>query len=128
MKARHGWIMVLVTAGILAAMVGCSGPSGNSGEVAEELQGIQATLTAIRAQLAQNRARIEALERSVVASEASSRVSTTTSQDVDAPLVAAIQEGLTNLSARVAEMEIFLSEVSARMRQIPAGAGQRPGS
>jgi chromosome segregation ATPase len=127
MKLRHVWIVALLAAASLSMLSGCSSLAGNSAEMAEELQGVQATLTAIRAQLAQNRARIEALERSQTAYEASSEETsmTATSQGVDAAVVRAIQDDLTSLSARIAEMEIIFSEMNERMRQMPAG--MRPG-
>ena len=131
MSTRYAWI-ALVAVTILAMMVGCSESSENSAEVAAEVQRIQATVTAIRAQLAQNRARIEGLERSVADSGASSDISSAT-QDADATMGAStgnasqdtMQEALIDLSARVAEMEIFISELMQLMKQIRAGV--RPG-
>lgn len=91
-------------------------------------QSIESTLTSTRAQIAQNRAQIEALERSVAARVTGGTTgdgATAVASGELAGLVAAIQEDLTDLSARVAEMEIFFAEMNRRMQQMPAG--MRPG-
>ena len=67
MKKRHLWIIGLIVMGIVGVIVGCSRQPGDSDEISARFQNIESTLTSTRAQIAQNRAQIEALERSVVA-------------------------------------------------------------
>jgi len=133
MKKRHLWIIGLIVVGIAVVIAGCTRQPGDSDEISARFQNIESTLTSTRAQIAQNRAQIEALQRSVAA--AGTPVGTTSETGGDgataaasgdiAALVAAMQEDLTDLSARVAEMEIFFAEMNRRMQQMPAG--MRPG-
>jgi len=133
MKKRYLWIIGLIVVGIAVAIAGCTRQPGDSDEISVRFQSIESTLTSTRAQIAQNRAQIEALQRSVAAAAGASVGTTGETGDGAtavasgelASLVAAMQEDLTELSARVAEMEIFFAEMNQRMRQMPAG--MRPG-
>ena len=128
MKKRYLWIIGLIVVGIVAVIVGCSRQPGDSDEISVRFQSIESTLTSTRAQIAQNRAQIEALERSVAARVTGGTTgdgATAVASGELAGLVAAIQEDLTDLSARVAEMEIFFADMNRRMQQMPAG--MRPG-
>ena len=133
MKKRHLLIIGPIVVGIAVVIAGCTRQPGDSDEISARFQNIESTLTSTRAQIAQNRAQIEALERSVTAAPAGASVGTTgetggdgaTAAASPVALVAAIQEDLTDLSARVAEMEIFFAEMNRRMQQMPAG--MRPG-
>ena len=128
MKKRYLWIIGLIAVGITVAIANCTRQPSDSDEISVRFQSIESTLTSTRAQIAQNRAQIEALERSVAARVTGGKTgdgATAVASGELAGLVAAIQEDLTDLSARVAEMEIFFAEMNRRMQQMPAG--MRPG-
>ena len=67
MKKRYLWIIGLIVVGIAVAIAGCTRQLGDSDEISVRFQSIESTLTSTRAQIAQNRAQIEAVERSVAA-------------------------------------------------------------
>jgi len=129
MSRRQLWIIGLIVMGIVAAMTGCARQPGDSDEIAVQLQSIESTLISVRAQIAQNRAQVEALGRSMAAIGTTGETQEATGGVVSgdlAAMVAAMQEGLTDLSARVAEMEIFIAATAQRMRQRLEDVG--PGS
>jgi len=118
MKKQYLWIIGLMVVGIAVALAGCTRQSGSLDELSATVQSLDSTLTSIRAQIARNRAQVETLERSVEALGATDDTQTTgvVSGNLGV-LVTAMQEDLSDLSARVAEIEIYIAEMAQRVQQ-----------